>query len=84
MNGQRNYFLKKAHDLIKEAAPGKSVATNWKDRVISVNGDVGFRQSKVEVMGSFASGFSHLSLEQGPLGAAQQYLYKFSFPRFRS
>ena len=66
VNGQRNYALRAAADLIKmtPAASGKQVSIDWIGipRAVKVNNTIAFEQQRDELKGSFRGEFSHLHL----------------------
>ena len=61
-NGQRDYSLYKAADVLKAAAPGKSVTLERDSRTVAVDKVCAFKQEKDETGGTFCGGYSHLSL----------------------
>ena len=63
-NGQRNYSLRKAEQVIKGStqSSGKSVKINWTERSVTVDGSPAFTQDKTETGGSFVSPYADLTL----------------------
>ena len=65
LNGQRNYSIRQAHDLIKShpQANNKEVEFDWPLRQIKVNSSVAFMHGKYDTGGTFKPPYSDLSLE---------------------
>ena len=62
-NSQRDFFLYKALDLVKEAAAeGTTASVNKNKRTVEVDGATVFTQQKEETGGTFSSAFGHLAL----------------------
>ena len=64
LNGQRNFSLRKAHELI-QASPetlNKTVTLQWKERRITVNKVVAFSQDKAETGGTFVVPYESIVL----------------------
>ena len=55
LNGQRNYSLRRAVEMLKASpmSTGKAIEIKWQDRSIEVGGVVAFRHEEAEVGGSF-------------------------------
>ena len=64
LNGKRNFSIRKASELITEAAAsdGKEVKIVWSKRKVNVNTHDAFVQSKTEVGGSFLPPYDGLHL----------------------
>ena len=64
LNGKRNFSIRKASELITEAAAsdGKEVKIDWSKRKVTVNTNDAFVQSKTEVGGSFLPPYDGLHL----------------------
>ena len=63
LNGQRNYSLRRASDVLKKESPTKKVELNWKNRSVTVNGEDAFIQGKLDTAGNFMGSYAHLKLE---------------------
>ena len=65
LKSQRNFALRKAHELIKSSplSQGKSVEDiTWTERSMNVNGVPAFKQNKSEFGGSFLPPYSDVAL----------------------
>ena len=64
VNGQRNYALRKAKELLKasDVNTGKTVEIKWAERCVSVNDVAAFSQAKTDISGSFLPPYSAMSL----------------------
>ena len=62
-NKHRDWALLKATDVLKTAAPGKSVQLDFKNRIVKVGDAKAFEQSSTDFEGVFVHPFSSLSLE---------------------
>ena len=60
VNGQRNYALRQASELLKSAVPNKTMDIKWDDRTVTFDGNVAFSQAKADVSGSFLPPFAEL------------------------
>ena len=59
----RNWALKKALELLKEASGDSSTTElKWEGREVTVNGAVAFKQLPGEPKGTFQNSFAHLTL----------------------
>ena len=56
--------MRKAEELLKAAAPQKTVKLEWPERRVTVDGVPAFVQDKVELRGCFQPPFANLSLPQ--------------------
>ena len=63
VNGQRNFALRQASDVLKKHCGGKEVSVAWKNREVTVGGECAFKQDRAELSGSFVGVFSPLRLE---------------------
>ena len=62
VNSTRDWAVREAERKVKANAPGSRVEVNWKDRAVTVDGMVVFKQEPGDLTGVFKVPYSALSL----------------------